>query len=218
LLGDAENKAALLAQAEDYKIADRFEFVGFCENIDRELARLDCMGYLLNPYHFGTTENAILETMAAGIPIVALNQNTEKYIIKNNVTGFLVNDPSEYARVISDLYHNAALRQRIADGARAAIKTRFVASENRKNLYDVYTQTMKFPKSSVVFRDIFGAEPADWFLHFVGKERELFLRNKLEDVEYIFKAKNKSSILHFHKHFPEDKRLSCWKSQVSNAE
>lgn len=214
MIGDETNKNVLLQQAAKYGIAERFEFHGFCEDVGKELSQLDCVGYLLNPYHFGATENVILETMAAGLPVVAINQNTEKYIVENNKNGFLINNSDEYYTVVKLLYHNQNERNRIAKNAREGIEKNYSVKENTKKLFSCYENVMQQTKRNVIFHDIFGENPSDWFLHFVGSEQTMFTENRFNHLPEIFKGKSKSSVKHFAKYFPEDKRLINWQSEI----
>jgi glycosyltransferase involved in cell wall biosynthesis len=210
MIGDTSNKELILQQAKEHGIAERFEFRGFCEDVQAELSRLDCMGYLLNPYHFGTSENVILETMAAGVPIVMMNQNTEKYIVENKTTGFLVNNQTEYGEAIRHLYCDLSERHRISQNAKKRIRTHYNVMQNTEKLLRCYEKTIQNEKQCVTFHDIFGNEPSDWFLYFVGKERELFLTNRLEELSEIFKGESKSSVKHFAKYFPDDRKFMAW--------
>ena len=65
-------------------LENNFEFTGYVDNVYSQLSRFDIFAYLLNPYHFGATENALLEAMAYELPVIALNQSVEKHIIKPN--------------------------------------------------------------------------------------------------------------------------------------
>jgi glycosyltransferase involved in cell wall biosynthesis len=215
MIGDMSNKNVILQQATRYGITERFEFRGFCEDVGKEFSQLDCVGYLLNPYHFGATENVILETMAAGVPIILMNQNTEKYIVENNQSGFLINNPDEYCAVIKLLYQNPNERKWIAKNARARIEKNYSTRDNTKRLHSLYEKIMQHPKQTKNFRNIFGKNPLDWFLHFVEKERAIFTENKFDKLPEIFKGNSKSSIKQFAKYFPEDKNLTMWLGQLT---
>jgi glycosyltransferase involved in cell wall biosynthesis len=188
MIGDETNKNVLLQQAAKYGMTERFEFRGFCEDVGKELSQLDCVGYLLNPYHFGTTENVILETMAAGVPVIAMNQNTEKYLVENNKNGFLINNPDEYRAVVKLLYHNPNERNRIAKNARERMEKNYSVKENVKRLFSCYENVRQQTKRDVAFRDILGENPSDWFLHFVGNERTMFTENRFHHLPEIFKG------------------------------
>ncbi|MDR0608659.1 MAG: glycosyltransferase family 4 protein [Planctomycetaceae bacterium] len=191
MIGDASNKNIILQQAIQHGIADRFEFHGFCEDVGKELSQLDCMGYLLNPYHFGATENVVLETMAAGVPVILMNQNTEKYIVENNKNGFLIHNPDEYYTIIELLYRNPKERSRIAKNAKVRIEKNYSTEDNTKKLYSFYEKMMQYSKQTKKFRNIFGNSPSDWFLHFVEHERAMFHENRLTELPEIFKGNRK---------------------------
>ena len=74
LVGDLTNVDQIRAEAAALGIEEKFRFVDYVRDVSAELAKMDVFGYLLSPRHFGTTENALLEAMAAGLPVIALDQ------------------------------------------------------------------------------------------------------------------------------------------------
>ena len=66
------------------------------------LSNFDVFGYPLSKYHFGSCDQSIQEAMTAKIPVVALNNQMESYMIKNNVTGYLAKDENEYSKIIKN--------------------------------------------------------------------------------------------------------------------
>src|SRR5690606_32012910 len=64
MVGDLSGADELIAEAGERGLSERFEFRGYRANVAEELAGFDVMAYLLNPVHYGTTENALLEAMA----------------------------------------------------------------------------------------------------------------------------------------------------------
>ena len=106
MAGNAANQEQIMMRYKQNSGKNEFLFLGQVKDVPAVLSELDVFGYLLNPQHFGATENALLEAMAAGLPVVALEQCVEKYIIKNKETGLLVKSPSEYRQAIRYLYDN----------------------------------------------------------------------------------------------------------------
>lgn len=210
LIGDMENEPTIRRQAEKCGIEHRFEFRGFRTDISEELARIDCFGYPLNPFHFGATENVLLEALAAGIPVVALNQNTEKYIIQNDKNGFLVDNPADYAASIKQLYLDANLRDRMSRLGRKTIKEKYSVEKIQEKSVARYRSMLNHEKCFIRFDDLFSQDPSGWFLHFVQQGRREILEDRFGELEMIFKGKSKGSIRQFAACFPQDEKLTRW--------
>ena len=78
MIGDQINRDVLEFQCKKAGHPNLLEFVGYKEDIASELAKLDVLIYLLNPFHYGTAENALLEAMSMGVPPIVLNNPAEK--------------------------------------------------------------------------------------------------------------------------------------------
>ncbi len=215
MIGDPGDRDAIQQRAKSYGIDDRFEFRGFREDIAKEFSRIDCLGYLLNPDHFGATENVMLEAMGAGIPVVAMNQCTEKYIVRNEKTGFLIGDEHEYRAAIQRLYSDTDLRRRMGIAARATVVEHYATDENNATLGRAYEQVMRRSKETIGFRDLLGKEPADWFLYFVEKERPFFYNDRIEELGDVFRSETKGSLRQFASAFPRDTRLHTWLERLA---
>lgn len=146
MVGSPTTKAELLQEAQQYGIEDQIIFCGQVSDVIPLLARMDMFGYLLNPQHFGATENALLEAMAAGLPVVALNQNVERYIIQDKKTGWLINSPHEYAKVVRQIYENHEYAKCIGQSARIYMKEHYHIEKNRKNFLSSCRKVSSFPK------------------------------------------------------------------------
>ena len=70
-------------------------------------------------------------------------------------------------------------------------------------------------KSEIDFSDIFGADPADWFLSCQG-DKTLFVSDGSiknangASLSYGLFEKRKGTAFHFSKHFPDDVKLKSW--------
>ena len=93
LVGDPTTAAALQAQAGRLGITDSLEIRGYKSDVIGELARFDIFPYLLNPLHYGTTENALLEAMAMGVVPIVLDNPAERHIVRNGETGLIITSP-----------------------------------------------------------------------------------------------------------------------------
>lgn len=211
----------LKADAEKLGISKKCEFKGYINDVNREYARYDVTAYLLTPEHTATTENALLEAMAAGVVPVAFNQNCEKYIIQHMKTGILINNKNEFVSAIKYLYNNRSERQRMSREARNYVLNNYSTKDTIEKLDKNYTQVMNDDKKIQDFTEVFGKRPWEWFLSCLNDEKEYFIASmvkkfdkgiekKISESRYLLKGENKSSLMQYYRYFPEDEWLSYW--------
>lgn len=208
LLGDMDSGAWILDEANQHGITDHIHFEGFADNVNKCLTDFDVFGYPLNPYHFGTTENSILEAMSVGLPVVLLDQATEKYIVTHKKDGILANGTDDYIEWISFLAANESLRRQLGFNASKSVYEKFSFKKNLECFQkEVNTIALNEPKR-ICFDDVLGDTPYDWFLSAVSERDKAFLKKcTYYDLPFIFSEKSKSSIVHFADSYPQDQRL-----------
>jgi len=216
LIGDLSAKDELLLAAREKGIDEKIKFYGYMDNIPQMLARMDVFGYLLNPQHYGATENALLEAMVAEVPVIAIEQCVEQCIIKNGITGFLVNDPKTYADAVRSVYEKPDLAVSLAANARNDILSRYKQEDNLKRLLARFHDALSNNKRQHNFKNYLGNSPSDWFLSAVNSDKNCFLENRAQDAGYIFHEPTKGSPKHYYNYFPEDKRLELWAHQLTS--
>lgn len=208
LLGDAEDGKWIIEQAEILKIAEKIHIVGFVEDINDWLLSFDIFGYPLNPYHFGTTENSVLEAMTVGLPIVLFDQATEKYIISQNVDGILAKDIEDYTNTVVQLAKDEKLRIKLGKNAVYNVEQKFSFEKNLKNFQKAVKELELEMPQEVNFNSIIGEEPYDWFISGLNEsDKENLLNDRLDELDSIFFERSKSSIFHFARTYPQDKQL-----------
>jgi glycosyltransferase involved in cell wall biosynthesis len=210
LAGTPSTKDQIISEGDRKGIAEKIYFLGQIRDVPTALSEMDVFGYLLNSQHFGATENALLEAMAAGLPVVALDQCVERHIIQNGVTGLLVHSPEEYGQAIRYLHDNRDKARELGLCARNTVLERYDIRTNRRRFYETCKRAFSYPKRIHRFDDFFKGGPADWFLSCVGEERACFEENRPQDAGAIFREPTKGSPIHYHAYFPQDKRLSNW--------
>jgi len=214
MVGDTSSKDIILCEASKKGIADKFRFYGHVDNVCELLSKADVFGYLLNPQHFGATENALIEAIAAGVPVVALNQCVEKVIVNNWKTGLLVSDKNEYAKAIRFIYENPDSARKIAKEARKEALRTYALESNNDRFASLCESCMHETKKYVSCRGMLGETPAEWFLSAVGSDKNCFTDNHAYDAGMIFKENEKASPIHYSSVFPEDRLLGEWVRQI----
>jgi glycosyltransferase involved in cell wall biosynthesis len=117
LFGEDAYEQRLREQVERLGIAGQIEFLGFREDVQVELGELDALVHCsVIPEPFG---QAVLEGMAAGIPVVAANAGGPAELITDGLNGILTRpgDADELAEALRRLASDAALRKELGNEA-----------------------------------------------------------------------------------------------------
>lgn len=216
MVGAPSTQTELLKSAEEKGIAGQFQFYGQLPDVAPALAQMDVFGYLLNPQHFGATENALLEAMAAGLPVVALDQCVERGIIRDGRTGLLVHSPEEYGKAVRYLRENPEKAALLGAQAQIDVMERYELQANRQRFLAACRRAGAREKRLHHFDAFFTGEPANWFLSAVESDRQCFEENRPQEAGLIFREKTKGSPAHYHSYFPEDHRLAQWTEQINS--
>lgn len=215
LVGDPTTGDRLLTEATAKGCAERFELRGYQSNIAKELENCDVLAYVLNPLHYGTAENALLEAMAMGVVPIVLNNPAERHLVQHMETGLVVTGPEEFADALGWLATHQAERARLSANAASTVRTTFSIERTADGLWRHYEAVLGQNKRTFDFRPVFGRDPADWFRSCQGSEVWRFCddANTKQIVgrgpEFLYE-KTKSSVFHYQNVFPTDARLARW--------
>ncbi len=215
IIGDLCNKDILNQQCDAIGKAGMLEFTGFVPDIASELASINVLAYLLNPEHYGTTENALLEAMAMGIVPIVLDNPAERQIIDNHNTGLIVHSPEEFAEAIQWLSENPHERQRLGIQAAKSVRDRFSVEKMEASINEYYRKILFMEKRKIVFSEIFGSDPAEWFLSCQGN-KSIYVEdghihlNYDTNHNYVLFEKRKGTVFHFSEYFPDNLELKSW--------
>ncbi len=222
VIGDTTNQETLEQQCSSAGRSGLLEFRGYTEDIASELSAINVLAYLLNPEHYGTSENALLEAMAMGIVPVVLDNPAERHIVEHRVTGLIVNSPSEFGAAIEWLFDNPEAVQSMGLQASRSVRRKFAVRKMYEALHENYSQTMNTSKHRISFTDIFGTIPADWFLVNQRHPEYFTSDQQLETVDTLtlpgLFERTKGSVFHYYSHFPGDIRLQDWVTKLNHFE
>ncbi|MCB1960192.1 MAG: glycosyltransferase family 4 protein [Rhodocyclaceae bacterium] len=221
MFGDPDTTGALQAETAARGLSDRIALNGYTTDVAGTLAGLDVVAYLLNPQHYGTAENALLEAMAMGVVPVVLDNPAERMLVSHEHTGLVVRTPAEFADAIDRLAASPALRRQLSANASASVRARFSLDQTAAALAAHYRAVMQEEKRTIDFRAVFGDSPADWFLSCQGAERWRFDAASPapapRDVTspHHLTERTKSSVFHYRDAFPDDTRLNRWATTMA---
>lgn len=219
IFGDPIRRAQMEEEARHLGHPHLLQFEGFVSHIQTIHGELDVMPYLLNPHHYGTNENALLEAMAAGIVPIVWNNPAEVAIVRHGHTGFVVEDRASMLSAWRALDRDRDLLARLSEAAATDVRTRFDPAETCRLFSVLYEEVMREPARRVSFQKIFGSTPAEWFLSCHGEPQRF-----REDGTVVlpedpasranYQERTKGSVLQFHEHCPGDGRLAQWATSV----
>ncbi len=123
-VGGGAARDALAARARDRGVLDRITFTGHCQNVAEKLAAADVF---VLPSRSEALPNAVLEAMAAGLPVVASAVGGIRELIVHGQTGLLLppDRPDALACQICRVLEDEALANRLGMSARADAHARY---------------------------------------------------------------------------------------------
>ena len=224
----------LRRQALELNAKERFEFMGYVEDIRPILEVLDVFGYPLCREHYGTGEQALLEAMGAGVPPVVFPHGAEKYIVENNKTGIIVDSGTEYIAAIEYLYRYPQERMRLGSNAREYATKYLGVDKTVKKFSEIYDELLAKPKRERTFKKRFlpvrhiyscsHSMGSDVFISSLGDSaREFIVSVTSESIDELFRAEEtiancapamraetRGSVFHYSRVFPDDVWLKFW--------
>lgn len=143
LVGGPDHKEVLsLIRCNSRKV----EVTGPLDDVKPYLKEADIFIYPLSKRHYGTGEQAILEAMGSGLPVVAFDNPAEASIIINNKTGRLVSTPHEFIQATLSLANSSENRKQLGTAAAKLIADSFSLGRNSERFRWVYDDVCKTPK------------------------------------------------------------------------
>jgi len=221
MIGDEINRLDLEAKCSQIGKPNLLDFAGYTVDLASELGKLDILAYLLNPQHYGTAENALIEAMAMMVVPIVLDNPAEACIVENGVTGFIVSSPNEFRQVVLHLINDS--KERNAVGARASIyaRNKYTSVSMRNSFRSIYDSVVRNDKHRVDFESVLGRTPSDWFLSYQGESPIYGVDGSVEIEDGTIPAPshyehNKGSVFHFLRTNPYDIQLQSWAKALCN--
>lgn len=214
MIGDETNREILETQCEKVGVSSLLEFRGYKADVINELSELDVILYLLNPGHYGTAENALLEAMSMGIVPIVIDNPAEKLIVEDGVTGLVVKTPDELAGAVNWLATHYVERLAMSRRASETVKSQYSYERMLQEFDQHYDELMQEDKQSLIFNRVFGDEPNEWFRSF-SRDDTVFLDNgdvRIPDNHnrHAYLERTKGSVSHFLDYYPDDTMLQNW--------
>ncbi|HEU5105424.1 MAG TPA: glycosyltransferase [Solirubrobacterales bacterium] len=141
LAGEGPERAALEARAAELGVGERVSFLGRREDIPQLLAACDVFAL---PSLYEGSSLAVLEAMAAGIPVVSSAIGGTEELIEDGRSGLLVppGDPKALAEALRRVLGEAGLRRDLAARARERVDQGLTREQNSDRVTAVYADLL----------------------------------------------------------------------------
>jgi glycosyltransferase involved in cell wall biosynthesis len=142
LVGDGESRAALEVMVARRGLQPFVRFAGWREDLAGVYREVDAL--VLTSSNEGTPV-AVIEAMAACLPVIATHVGGVPDVVTHGSTGMLVPPGSAEALAVAmlELIRNPAQRQRLGTAARASVRARFAAERLVADVAALYAAQLK---------------------------------------------------------------------------
>ncbi len=141
LIGEGPHRDLLRRFRDQVRNADRVHFLGQRDDVPRLMPHFDL---LWSPGADNGQSNAILEAMAAGVPVVVGDTPSRRELIVHQQTGFLapIGDRTAFARTAHQLLENPALARRVGQAAQEHVRREFTVEKMIARHAEMYRQIL----------------------------------------------------------------------------
>lgn len=133
--------AELQGLVRDLNLSANFHFAGGVSNLREHLAGADIF---VLPSRSEGFSNAIVEAMAAGLPVVATNVGGNAEAVENEVSGFIVpaEDPQALADAVLQLLCDPARAKLMGEAGKKLVADKFTTEAMMQRITTVYNQLL----------------------------------------------------------------------------
>ena len=141
IVGDGPLRSRLEASARRHGLEDRVHLPGFRSDLGRLVPHMDVMAF---PSLFEGMPNAVLDALAAGVPVVATPAGGTGEVIGDQVGGVLVpfHSPRRLAEAVAGLLADPDRGRRLAAAGRARVLERHVPAVMAARTEEAYRQAL----------------------------------------------------------------------------
>ncbi len=204
--GECSPFGAVVVRALEMKHPHRVRFHGQTATPQRALAEADIFFYPLQPEHYGTAENALVEAMSLGLVPIVLNNPAEAAIVRDGQTGLVAKSIEDCGGLLQKLMASPELRGRLSRNAAHAMAETRTPSRSAQAFVALWRELCAEAPRQPDFKSAVGASPADWFLATQGADA-ILAPPLLSDA-----PATKGTLAHFERVFAGDDSLARLRS------
>lgn len=196
-------------------LGNKVNFLGKVDDVAAHIAGFDVLGYPLMSKHFGTGEQVLQESMAAGVVPVVLDNPTETAIVQE--FGVVARDTDDYIAKIVDLWLDREKLRSMGIKAREFALRKYTFAVLCDRWQKLFEKVMEYPRREREwFVDTTPVSPYSVFLESLGRHAGLFTAPEPELGENIrrladspeWMSKSKGTPYQYAAFFPRDHKLA----------
>jgi glycosyltransferase involved in cell wall biosynthesis len=194
--GTIDPSGPVMARARAMRHPQRITFHGETAEPAAALANAEIFFYPLQPDHYGTAENALIEAMSLGLVPVVMNNAAETAIVADGETGFVARSVDEAASLLQMLLSSPDVRDRVSRHAVAHVAHCRMPEHSARDFMVLWLGLLAKSPRHCDFRGAIGESPADWYVatqrlpgaawQFSGPERQQPSKGTLHHFERVF--------------------------------
>lgn len=162
--GAVDPSGPVAARARAMRHPERITFHGETAEPAVALSDADIFFYPLQPDHYGTAENALIEAMSLGLTPIVLNNPAEMAIVRDCDTGFVAQSVEECVSILQMLLLLPELREKISRNAIRHVAENRTPTQAAFDFMVLWLGLLSKSPQLCDFRRAIGASPADWFV------------------------------------------------------
>ncbi len=151
-------------RAQAMRHPERVHFHGATTEPRVALSNADIFFYPLQPDHYGTAENALIEAMSLGLVPVVLNNAAEMAIVHDGETGFVARSVEQATSLLQMLLSSPDVGQRIAKNAIEHVAETRTLDQSAREFMILWLGMLSKRPQHCDFRRAIGESPAEWFV------------------------------------------------------
>ncbi|HWL92231.1 MAG TPA: glycosyltransferase family 4 protein [Phycisphaerae bacterium] len=202
--GAVDPSGPVVDRASAMRHPERIRFCGHTPEPAAALSGAEIFFYPLQPDHYGTGENALIEAMSIGLVPLVLRNSAEMTIVSHGVTGFVARSIDECVALLQMLLCSPDVRERISRNARTAVAETRTPARSARQFMELWRRLLDEPKRFPDFRRAVGAGPADWYLATQCLPGQAWEPTRQSAPEPL----SKGGLRHFENAFPGDESLA----------
>ena len=201
--GAVDPTGPVAARALAMRHPERIVFRGATDEPALALDDAGIFFYPLQPDHYGTAENALIEAMSLGLVPVVLGNPAETAIVRDGETGLIAQTAASCARRLEELRGAPNLRGRLSRNAIDHVAQCRMPAQSAREFMILWLGLLAMPARRHDFRAAIGRSPAEWFLATQGVSEAAWQ----SAASLGARSPSKGTLAHFESVFSDDASL-----------